>query len=55
MEKKVDSISKEKTQLVEQLMKCTTAKDSVEVKIETEVQDLKDALLKEINEIKKQI
>lgn len=55
LKKKIDSINKDKTQLVDQLMKSTTAHESVEDKIEAEIQDLKDSLLKELNEIKQQV
>lgn len=55
LKKKIESISKEKTQLVDQLMKHSIATDSVEQKLETEIQDLKDVLLKEMQELREQI
>ena len=53
--KKVESISKEKTQLVDQLMKNSAAKDGIEDKIELEIRDLKDVLLQEMHDLRKQI
>ena len=55
LKKKVDQISKEKVKLVDQLMKATTAKESVEDKIESGVQKIKDIVMKEIHELRTQI
>ena len=55
LKKKVDLINKEKGKLVDQLMKATTAKESVEDKIDTGVQEIKDTVMKEIHELRKQI
>lgn len=55
LKKRVDTTSKEKTNLVDQLMKSTTANESIEAKIETEIHELKEVFLKEIQEIKNQV
>ena len=55
LKKKVDQIRKEKVKLVDQLMKATTAKESVEDKIESGVQEIKDIVMKEIHELRTQI
>ena len=45
LKKKVDQISKEKVKLVDQLMKATTAKESVKDKIESGIQEIKDIVM----------
>ena len=51
----VDRITKEKTALLEQLMKATGSSDTIESKIETEIQKLKDTLLAELSGLKNQV
>lgn len=55
LKKNVDQINKEKVKLVDQLMKATTAKESVEDKIDSGVQEIKGTVMKEIHDLRKQI
>ena len=55
LKKNLDKMSKEKTCLVDQMMKTSTGCDLIETKLETEIQDLKDVLLKEIQEVRNQV
>ena len=51
----LDKMSKDKTSLVDQMMKTSTGCDLIETKLETEIQDLKDVHLKEIQEVRNQV
>ena len=55
LKKKVDVVIKEKEKLLDQLLKCSTSTDSVENKIESELQDFKDIVIEELREIKSKI
>ena len=55
LKKKVDVVIKEKKKLLDQLVKCSTSTDSVENKIECELQDFKDIVSEGLREIKSKI
>ena len=55
LKKRVDMTTKEKEKLLDQLMQCSTSTDSVENKIESEIQYFKDTVLEELREIKSKI
>lgn len=55
LKKNLDQINKEKVKLVDQLMKATTAKESVEDKSDSGVQEIKGTAMKEIHDLRKQI
>ena len=54
LKQSVDRITKEKTALLEQLMKATGSSD-MESKIETEIQELKGTLLAELSGLNSQV
>ena len=55
LKKKMDVDIEEKEKLLDQLVQCSTSTDSVENKIECELQDFKDVVLEELWEIKSKI
>lgn len=55
LKQNVDRITKEKTTLLEQLMKTNVSSDLIESKIETEIHELKDTLLAELSDLKSQV
>ena len=55
LKRTVESISKEKRSLVDQMMKKEVVSQQIETKIETEIQELKDTLLREISDLKDHI
>ncbi|MEW8545304.1 MAG: GDSL-type esterase/lipase family protein, partial [Candidatus Thiodiazotropha sp.] len=55
LKRTIESISKEKKSLVDQMMKKEGVSQQIETKIETEILELKNTLLREISELKGQI
>lgn len=55
LKKNAEVILKEKSDLLDQLMKSTVASESLESKFENEISDLKNDLMKEMLEIKSQV
>lgn len=52
---RIDSLNAEKSELASKLVQNTCITDTIESKIETEIEQLKDLLLNEIGEVKTQI
>ena len=55
LKKRISVVTQEKEKLLDQLMQSSTSTESVENKIESELQDFKDIVLEELQEIKAKI